>query len=115
MTDFRIDRAATDDGSPIVALHGEVDIAAADLVEAAIRDAFGSDGASKTVVVDLRAVTFLDSSGLRALLGAQQGSQAEERRIVLVRGAELVQRVFRITGLEEQFVFVDDPADAARG
>jgi anti-sigma B factor antagonist len=65
-------------------------------------------------VLDLRALSFMDSSGLRALLAADARAKEAGRRLVLVRGDERVQRVLRITRLDERLEIVDD-IDAVAG
>jgi anti-sigma B factor antagonist len=58
--------------------------------------------------VDLSKLTFLDSTGLRCIVTADERARAEGRRIVIVRGPDAVQRVFAITRLEERLEMVDD-------
>ena len=60
------------------------------------------------VVLDLSKLTFLDSTGLRCLVTADERARDEGRRVVIVRGPEPVQRVFSITRLEERLEMVDD-------
>jgi anti-sigma B factor antagonist len=60
------------------------------------------------VVLDLSKLTFLDSTGLRCLVTADERARDEGRRVVIVRGPEAVQRVFSITRLEERLEMVDD-------
>jgi anti-sigma B factor antagonist len=64
--------------------------------------------APATLVVDLSKLTFLDSTGLRCIVTADERARAEGRRIVIVRGPDAVQRVFAITRLEERLEMVDD-------
>jgi anti-anti-sigma factor len=56
------------------------------------------------VVVDLRAVTFMDSSALHVLLRAAQRLGS---RLHLVPGPPHVNRVFELTATWERFEFVD--------
>jgi anti-sigma B factor antagonist len=65
-------------------------------------------------VLDLRPLTFMDSSGLRALLAADTRAREAGGRLVLIRGDERVQRVLRITRLDERLEIVDD-VDAVAG
>ena len=66
------------------------------------------DAGARGVVADLTQVTFLDSTGLRCIVTADERARAEGRRIVIVRGPDAVQRVFAITRLEERLEMVDD-------
>jgi anti-anti-sigma factor len=58
------------------------------------------------LVVDLRDVTFLDSTGLRLILRARDHAARHGAGFVLVRGPAQVMRVLEVTGLEEQFDIV---------
>jgi anti-anti-sigma factor len=69
----------------------------------------GSD--AELVVVDLRGLEFMDSTGLHLLLQAQQQAQDSGRRLVLVRGPDAVQRLFDLTGVAEALTIVDSPTE----
>ena len=58
------------------------------------------------VALDLRPLDFLDSSGLRVVVLANERLDENERRLVLVRGSSTVQRVFEITRMTERLDFV---------
>jgi anti-sigma B factor antagonist len=99
-------RSEDRDGLVHVALKGELDLSSTaklqdelDRVEA---------GAPETIVVDLSKLVFLDSTGLRCLVTADERGREAGRRVVLVRGPDPVQRVFSITRLEERLEIVDD-------
>ena len=78
-------------------LRGELDLATVDEAEAT------------TVVVDLRALRFMDSTGLHFVLGADARARERGGRLLLVRGPESVDRVFRLALLDGRLEFVDDP------
>jgi anti-anti-sigma factor len=80
---------------------GDLDLAAAVELEEALALALASD--ARSIVVDLRGLELLDSSGLRALLEARAGEGGE--RISFVQGNEMVQRVLRISGLLDELPF----------
>jgi anti-sigma B factor antagonist len=106
--------AVTTDEVPqaaVVSISGEFDISAAMDVEQQIRPI---EDQVPVLVVDLRAVSFLDSSALRLVVELDTNARTRGRRLVLVRGPEEVQRVFRITRLDHQLEFVDHPTDLAR-
>ena len=58
--------------------------------------------------LDLSKLTFLDSTGLRCVVTADERLREQGRRLVIVRGPDAVQRVFSITRLEERLEMVDD-------
>lgn len=61
------------------------------------------------VALDLRSLLFLDSAGLRTIMLARNRFGSEDRRLVLVRGPQAVQRVFEITRTTDRLEFVDAP------
>jgi anti-sigma B factor antagonist len=96
------------DGLVHVALVGELDLSTVAKVQDALRRVEAE--APPTVVVDLSKLTFLDSTGLRCIVTADERARDQGRRVVIVRGPDAVQRVFAITRLEERLEMVDDAA-----
>ncbi len=83
------------DGNVRVQVHGEVDLAAeASLVEQV--NALAESERAAVILLDLSAVEFLDSSGIRALLRIQR-EQGDRVRLVAV--SRPVRRVLDIAGL----------------
>ena len=98
---------STEGGSTVLAVDGEVDAATVDQFRQALLEAQHS----RRVVVDLSGVTFMDSTGINALVGAHHRmSQDGELRLVGLRSN--VQRVFEITGLD--VVFTPDGREDGR-
>jgi anti-anti-sigma factor len=96
----------------LVRLSGELDISSAPKVEDAL--ARVEPDRPDLIVLDLRDLAFMDSTGLRLLIAADTRARQQSRRLAIVKGPEPVQRVFRITRLEERLEIVDDvPADTA--
>ena len=89
-----------------VALKGELDLSTVAKVQDELRRVEQSE--PPIVVLDLSRLTFLDSTGLRCLITADERARESGRRVVIVRGPEPVQRVFAITRLEERLEMVDD-------
>jgi len=94
----------------VVALAGELDLAGAATLEHEL-----SGLQAPTVVVDLRGLGFMDSSGLRALVVAALRAQGAGRRFALVPGASQVMRVFDVTRMRERLDFVADPGEVTGG
>jgi anti-anti-sigma factor len=94
------------DGLVHLALHGELDLSTVGKVQDELRRVEAS--APPVVVLDLKKLTFLDSTGLRCLVTADERAREAGRRVVIVRGPDPVQRVFSITRLEERLEMVDD-------
>jgi anti-sigma B factor antagonist len=91
----------------VVRPDGEIDLATVGLVRAAV-EAERSHG--DDVVIDLRSVSFLDTSGLRYVLELHEHAERDGFDLTLVRGPSAVQRVFAVSGLEDRLPFVDDPS-----
>lgn len=64
------------------------------------------------LVLDLRELTFMDSTGLRLVIRWDTRSREQGFEFAIVRGPDVVQRVVRLTGMEEQLTFTDPPAEA---
>ncbi len=98
--DFEVDLEAHDNDLWVLP-RGELDLAGAPELAEALRLALASD--ARQIVVDLRGLQMLDSTGLRVLLEAQAGEGGA--RISFVPGNDMVQRVFRVSGLLEELPF----------
>jgi anti-anti-sigma factor len=61
------------------------------------------------LVLDLREVTFLDSTGIRLILQAREYALRHAAAFLLVRGPEQVMLVLELIGLEEQLEIADEP------
>jgi anti-anti-sigma factor len=88
-------------------LEGELDIASAGRVQQELEQ-IERTGAS-TIVLDLRQLAFMDSTGLRVIVAANTRAQEQGRRLVVVRGPDAVQRIFHMTRLDERLELVDEP------
>lgn len=99
------------DGFVQVVLRGELDLSTVEKVESELGAVDARD--EKLVVLDLSGLSFLDSTGLRLMVTANQRAQEGGRRLVIVKGPEPVQRVFSITKLDETLDMVDDLSEVA--
>jgi anti-sigma B factor antagonist len=81
----------------IVCPSGDVDLANAGNVEETIVELLERGFAS--VVVDLRGVTFLDSSGIRALIVAHNRAHELGARMPIILGGRCTRRPLEITGV----------------
>jgi anti-sigma B factor antagonist len=85
----------------VVVPTGELDLATAPALEAALARAF--DGEAARVVLDLRELEFIDSSGLRTLLTARRRSEDSRRQFSLVAGHRGLERTLEIAGVHKVF------------
>ncbi len=95
------------EGGVQLTLKGELDLSTIEKVEQELArvEAEGHE----LIVLDLGGLTFLDSTGLRTIVTADQRARRTGRRIVVRRGPDTVHRVFTITRLDERLEMVDDP------
>ena len=91
-------------GRLIVVPTGELDIATAGEVRAEAAGREGDEG----LVIDLREVQFLDTSGIQVMVEAWRTARDEGYELRIVRAAPQVHRVFQIAGLEDVLPFVDE-------
>jgi anti-anti-sigma factor len=91
---------------------GELDIATTPALEQAIADATAQPGA--TLVLDLRELTFMDSTGLRTLAQTNARAEAAGFSLSIVRGPRQIERVLEISGLGALLPLVDAPPEGER-
>jgi anti-sigma B factor antagonist len=89
-----------------VCVEGEVDLSTAPELEAALQQAL--EGPAVRLVVDLRGVGFLDSSGLSLLVRQDRLTRKIGRRMIVIKGPPHVQQVFEISGLSTHLTMVDE-------
>lgn len=104
MADLTIETRADGDVA-LIQLAGEFDLAGVEKFETELKQL--EAGSPAVVVVDLNGLNFMDSSGLRALVMADQRARKAERRLAIVPGPPGVKRVFEITQLDERLDLVE--------
>jgi anti-sigma B factor antagonist len=80
----------------VVALIGELDLATSEDLSGQLMTIAGS-----TVVIDLSQLTFMDSTGIGALVMARNRIMQEGHRLVLTRPQGIVGRALEIVGLDD--------------
>jgi anti-sigma B factor antagonist len=98
---LEVDELAADEATLVIALTGELDVATVERFNAAVQRAVSNGAAA--VVADLTRLTFLDSSGLAAMLGALRSLDHAGSRLVVACANPTVLRVFEITRTEQTF------------
>ena len=104
----------------IVQPHGELDIATVETLRATLDSAIAEtqrlalDGMESParLVLDLRALSFLDSTGLHLLVALNQRAKRDGFRLALLAPAAPIDRPIRLTGLDQVLPIVA-PDDAA--
>lgn len=88
-------------GHTVVEVRGEVDVYTAPVLRERLLEIV--NGGASRVVVDLRPVDFMDSTGLGVLVGALKRLRLAEGDLSLVCDSEKLLKIFRITGLDRVF------------
>lgn len=105
-TDFRVEMR-NEGQATVVAVTGELDLASSPELEQRLEQFYASD--SELLVIDLRGLEFMDSTGLSVIVSAQQKVIDAGRRLIIVRGPQQVQRLLDLTGVAERLELVDTP------
>lgn len=92
----RVGRA---DDAHLVALCGELDLANAGTAEAELETALANE---TEVVVDMRELEFIDSTGIALLVAALNRNGGQDRLRFIPSRALAVQRVLEVTGIEDK-------------
>jgi anti-sigma B factor antagonist len=83
---------------------GDLDLAVVDVVEQTLRPL---ENEFSEVVIDLRAVEFLDSTGLRMILSADARSRNDAFNLRVIKGGDQVQRLLALTGMDKHLSLID--------
>jgi RND superfamily putative drug exporter len=98
-----------EDARVSLALGGELDIETAPQFRERLAEA---EQDAKTIVVDLRDVTFMDSCGIGELAGAQQRAHRDGRRLVVIRDhGTPIDQVLHVSTLDQTLETTADPAE----
>lgn len=87
-----------------IRLVGELDIATAPRLERTLYEALGS---ARLVIIDLRQLEFMDSTGLHLLIKADAHARPRGRRVVVVRGPHQIDQLFQLVGISDRLELVD--------
>jgi anti-sigma B factor antagonist len=103
---FRVEVA--DKGEAVViSVSGELDLASSPALEEELERVATSD--ASLVIVDLRELEFMDSTGLSVLVRAHQRAAQNFQRFGLVNGSQQVQRLLSLTGVADRLVLTEMP------
>ena len=101
MGDSRFDIEVVDDSTAVIVAEGELDLSNVALLEECVEHA-RRDG-RKRLVVDLSAVTHMDSTVLAKLIGAHQSAAPAGGAVVLVVPEGMIRRTLEVRGLDAVF------------
>ena len=104
---LNIETQRTADRATLV-LGGELDSRSAGALRGTLSDVEAD--APALIVIDLRGLEFMDSSGLAELVYATRRARAQQRRVVLVTGSASIDRILAVSGAEQLLETTADPA-----
>jgi anti-anti-sigma factor len=96
----------------VIAISGELDLASGPRLEVELA---ALDAGVRLVVVDLRNLEFMDSTGLSIIVRAHQRLAEQGCELSLVRGSPQVQRLLDLTGVAERVRLVEAPEELLSG
>lgn len=97
---FKVSTSIEDDDVVVLRMHGELDMSSAETLVASVSAALAKS--PREIVANVAEVDFMDSSGLRALLKAQEMAAASEVGFCLTGVSGSARRVLEITGTLER-------------
>lgn len=97
----------------VVVVVGELDLASGPELEQTLEQL--AEPPTELLVIDLREVEFMDSTGLSIIVKAHQRFTESGRRLALVKGTPQVQRLLDLTGVAERLPLVDSPEELLSG
>ncbi len=100
--DFQVD-VTHETRATVVTVTGELDVASSRSLEHEL-DRLGD---VELMVIDLRKLSFIDSTGLGVLVRAHQRAAERQRRFALLPGTGQVERLLNLTGLDDQLTLAD--------
>jgi anti-anti-sigma factor len=89
----------------VIRVSGELDLASSPALEQELER--GAASQAKVVIVDLRNLEFMDSTGLSVLVRAHQRATENGQRFGVVRGPQQVQRLLSLTGVADRLNLAD--------
>ena len=108
--EFAVDRTDMEGGAVRLTPRGELDLNTGFRLERVLKAV--EEESPPVIIVDLRELDMLDSTGLAKLVAAHRRGAAGGWRVAVVRGTNIVDTVLRTTRLDSYLDVVGDPAEA---
>lgn len=109
---FRLE-VGSEGSATLIVVHGELDLASGPELEGEL--ARVREKSPPTLIIDLRRLDFMDSTGLSILVKAHQHATEDGCEFGLVRGTPQVQRLLELTGVSERLPMADSPEELLAG
>jgi anti-sigma B factor antagonist len=94
-----------DDEGVVVELHGELDLSCAAELERQLTEI--TSERPRRLIIDLRSLDFMDSTGLALMVRTRQAADAAGYPLLLRPGNHQVRRLFELSGLNDAFAFFE--------
>jgi anti-anti-sigma factor len=101
------------DEAVVIGVSGELDLASSPELERELER--GSAPDAELLIIDLRKLEFMDSTGLSVLVRAHQKVTQSGKRFAVVKGPQQVQRLLSLTGVADRLTVVDTPEELFAG
>jgi anti-sigma B factor antagonist len=108
---FRV-QVRNEDRAVVFAVEGELDLASSPTLEQELDRV--RDSEVDLLIVDLRELRFMDSTGLHALVKANKRANEAGRRFAVVQGGAQIQRLLSLTGVGDLLVVAKSPEELLR-
>jgi anti-anti-sigma factor len=97
----------------LVGVSGELDLASSPELERELERGIASE--AELLIIDLRKLEFMDSTGLSVLVRAHQKATQSGKRFAIVKGPQQVERLLSLTGVADRLTVVDTPEELLAG
>ncbi|MEZ0537941.1 STAS domain-containing protein [Caldicellulosiruptoraceae bacterium PP1] len=91
----------TENNDVIIQLKGEIDIFSSPALKEKLYEVI--DASSKDISINMKEVTYIDSTGLGVFVGALKKAKQKDINIILKDMKPNVKKIFKITGLDKVF------------
>jgi anti-anti-sigma factor len=102
-----------DERAVVIGVSGELDLASSPELERELER--GISSGAELLIIDLRRLEFMDSTGLSVLVRAHQKATESGKRLAVVKGPQQVQRLLSLTGVADRLTVVDTPEELLAG
>jgi anti-sigma B factor antagonist len=108
---FRVD-VRSEERAIVLVVAGELDLATSPALEQEIDRVRDAD--VDLLIVDLRELRFMDSTGLHALVKAHKQAHDAGRRFAVIQGGAQIERLLNLTGVGDLLVVAESPEELLR-
>jgi anti-sigma B factor antagonist len=102
-----------DERAVVIGVSGELDLASSPELERELER--GNSSGAELLIIDLRRLEFMDSTGLSVLVRAHQKAIEIGKQLAVVKGPQQVQRLLSLTGVADRLTVVETPEELLAG